>query len=55
LGHPKLREHLAAVTDNMKMAKVLGLTWDQFIVALDKTRPKWRPMPLFDQMEDEKE
>jgi hypothetical protein len=37
----------------MKTAKVLGLTWDRFIAALDKTRPKWRPMPLFDQLEEE--
>lgn len=55
IGHPKLREHLAAVTDNMKMAKVLGLTWDQFIEVLDKTRPKWRPMPLFDQFDEKPE
>ena len=52
-GHPKLREHLAGVTTAMKMAKVQGLTWEPFIELLDKTHPKYKPMPLFDGLDDD--
>jgi hypothetical protein len=52
-GHPKLREHLAGVTTAMKMAKVQGLNWEPFIELLDKTHPKYKPMPLFDDMDED--
>ncbi len=52
-GHPKLKEHLAGVTTAMKLAKIQGLGWDDFINLLDKTHPKFKPMPLFDNLEDE--
>ncbi|RIK75059.1 MAG: hypothetical protein DCC68_21935 [Planctomycetota bacterium] len=47
-GHPKLKEHLAGVTTAMKLAKIQGIGWDDFMKLLDKTHPKFKPMPLFD-------
>jgi hypothetical protein len=44
IGDPKLREHLAVVTDFMKVSD----TWKQFIALLDRARPKYKPMPLFE-------
>ena len=52
IGHPKLREHIAGVTTAMKMAKLQELSWSEFIKLLDKTHPKYKPMPLFDQLDD---
>lgn len=51
IGHPKLKEHLAGVTTAMKMAKFQGLSWEDFLKLLDKTHPKWKPMPLLDHTE----
>lgn len=51
MGHPKLKEHLAGVTTAMKMAKLQGLKWSEFLKLLDKTHPKWQSMPLFDNLE----
>jgi len=51
-GHPKLKEHLAGVTTAMKMAKIQGINWDDFLRLLDKTHPRFKPMPLFDSLED---
>jgi P63C domain len=51
IGHPKLKEHLAGVTTAMKMAKYQNMSWDDFMVLLDKTHPKQLPMPLFDKMD----
>ena len=51
IGHPKLKEHLAGVTTAMKFAKLQAMNWDQFINTLDKTHPKFKPMPLFDHLE----
>lgn len=48
-GHPKLKEHLSGVTTAMKFAHVQGMKWREFRKALDKTMPKWKPMPLFEQ------
>lgn len=48
MGHPKLKEHLAGVTTAMKMAKYQDLSWAEFLRLLDKTHPKYKPMPLFD-------
>ena len=48
IGHPKLKEHLAGVTTALKMAKQFELTWQEFIKALDKTHPKYKPLPLLD-------
>jgi hypothetical protein len=53
LGHPKLKEHLAGVTTAMKFAKIAGLGWDEFIDMLDKTHPKFKPMPLLKGVEDQ--
>lgn len=52
VGHSKLKEHLVGVTTAMKMAKYLGLDWSEFIKLLDKTHPKYHPMPLFEQLDD---
>jgi hypothetical protein len=54
IGHPKLKEHLAGVTTAMKFARIQGLDWDQFIAMLDKTHPKFKPMPLLKGIEDDK-
>jgi hypothetical protein len=51
-GHPKLKEHLAGVTTAMKFAKIQDMDWDQFLKALDKTHPKYHPMPLFDHLDE---
>jgi hypothetical protein len=48
VGHPKLKEHLAGVITALKLAKIQDLGWKQFLALLDKTHPKWHPMPLFD-------
>lgn len=52
-GHPKLREHLAAVTTAMKFAFHAGMRWQEFRKMLNKTMPKWQPMPLFDKQTSE--
>jgi P63C domain len=44
VGHPKLREHLAAVTVLMKASD----KWDQFMPMLDRALPRYVPLPLFD-------
>ena len=51
IGHPRLREHLAGVTAAMKTIKNLGLGWDELIKSLDKSHPKFKPMPLFDHLD----
>jgi hypothetical protein len=48
LGHPKLKEHLAAVTALMRASK----TKEQFMTMLDDSLPKWKPAPLFEQVND---
>lgn len=50
-GHPKLKEHLAGVTTALKLAKIQGLDWKEFVALLDKTHPRFKPMPLFDHLE----
>src|SRR4051812_37963784 len=52
-GHPKLKEFLSGIVSSMKFAKQLGMKWGDFLIVLDKTHPKYRPMPLFDQLEEE--
>jgi len=52
-GHPKLKEHLAGVTTALKLAKLQDVGWDQFLALLDKTHPKFKPMPLFDNLGDQ--
>jgi len=42
-GHPKLKEHLAAVTALLRAAK----TKEDFMIMLDKALPKFKPAPLF--------
>jgi hypothetical protein len=42
VGHPKLREHLAAVIALMRAST----NWDQFISMLDTALPKWADTPL---------
>lgn len=51
-GHPRLKEHLASVVTAMKMAKELGLSWEKFLTLLNKTHPRFLPMPLFDSDEN---
>ena len=48
-GHPKLREHLASVIALMKACD----DWDTFKKLLDRALPKYKAMPLFDDMEGE--
>lgn len=48
VGHPKLKEHLAGVTTAMKTATYLKMDWNTFLKLLDRTHPKYKPMPLFD-------
>jgi len=43
IGHPRLREHLAAVTALMKAAP----DWQSFVRGLNRALPKHLPMPLF--------
>ena len=50
IGHPKLREHLSGLISAMRFAKVMGIKWDSFLKTLDKTYPKYHPMPLFDSL-----
>lgn len=45
LGHPRLREHLAAVITLMRVSR----DWDQFMEFLDRAHPRWTeqlPLPL---------
>ena len=44
VGHPKLREHLASVTTLMKASD----KWDQFMAMVDRSLPRYKPLPLFD-------
>ena len=44
-GHPALKEHLSAVIALMKVAD----DKDAFMAMLDKAKPKFRPMPLFEE------
>ncbi len=48
IGHPKLLEHLAAVIAVMTISD----DWDEFKKNLDKAKPVWEPLPLFDQVSD---
>jgi hypothetical protein len=47
VGHPKLQQHLAAVTVLMKASD----TWDHFRPMLDRALPKYKRLPLFDGLE----
>ena len=47
VGHPRLREHLAAVIALMRAAS----TWEDFKRILERALPKYLPMPLFAQPE----
>jgi hypothetical protein len=47
LGNPKLLQHLSAVTALMKASD----GWDQFKTMLDRSLPKYRPLPLLDGLE----
>ena len=47
VGHPKLLQHLGAVTALMKVAE----TWDQFLPLVNKALPTQTRMPLFDGLE----
>lgn len=46
LGHPKLLEHLAAVTALMRASD----GWDQFYAMLERAIPKYTPLPLWEGM-----
>jgi hypothetical protein len=51
VGDPKLREHLASVVALMKAAD----TWHQFKEMINRALPRYAPLPLFDQAEEEQE
>ncbi|MGH9867346.1 MAG: P63C domain-containing protein [Candidatus Polarisedimenticolia bacterium] len=51
IGHPKLREHLAAVTALMRASQ----SWDSFKGMLDRALPKYKVLPLFDRENEEGE
>lgn len=46
IGHPKLEQHLHAVTVLMKANE----TWESFYVMLEKALPKYTPLPLWETM-----
>ena len=48
IGDPKLREHLSAVVALMKAAD----TWPQFMTMIDRSLKRYKPLPLFDQIEE---
>jgi hypothetical protein len=48
IGHPRLLEHLAAVTTLMRACDA----WDQFVPMLDRSLPRQVALPLFDGKED---
>jgi hypothetical protein len=47
IGHPKLLQHLASVTALMRASE----SWDQFKSMVDRALPKYKHLPLFDDME----
>jgi hypothetical protein len=47
LGHPKLLQHLSAVTALMRASE----GWRQFKTMIDKSLPKYKRLPLFDGLE----
>ena len=47
LGHPKLLQHLSAVTALMRASE----TWRQFKSMVDKALPRYKRLPLFDGFE----
>jgi hypothetical protein len=49
-GHPKLLQHLSAVTALMKVCN--DGDWDGFKTLLDKACPPYKDMPLFKGIED---
>ncbi|MBZ5501775.1 MAG: P63C domain-containing protein, partial [Acidobacteriia bacterium] len=49
LGHPKLLQHLSAVTALMKVSD----TWRQFKSMVDRALPRYKRLPLFDGLEPE--
>jgi len=51
VGHPKLLQHLSAVTAIMRLCD----KWEQFKPMLDRALPKYRRLPLFDGLEPEPE
>lgn len=46
-GHPKLREHLAALVALMKAST----TWDGFMRLVERALPKYAYLPLFDELD----
>lgn len=48
VGDPKLREHLAAVVALMKAAD----TWPQLMTMIDRSLKRYKPLPLFDQVQE---
>jgi P63C domain len=47
IGHPKLQQHLSAVTALMKASD----TWKQFKPMVERALPKYKRLPLFDGLE----
>jgi hypothetical protein len=47
IGHPKLQQHLSAVTALMKASD----SWKQFKPMMDRALPKYKRLPLFDGLE----
>ncbi|HWF37344.1 MAG TPA: P63C domain-containing protein [Candidatus Acidoferrales bacterium] len=47
VGHPKLQQHLSAVTALMKASD----SWEQFKPMVDRALPKYKRLPLFDGLE----
>lgn len=46
IGDPKLREHLASVVALMKAAD----DWSQFMKMINRSLPRYKPLPLFDRL-----
>ncbi len=47
VGHPKLQQHLSAVTALMKASD----SWEQFKPMVDRALPKYKRLPLFDELD----
>ena len=52
MGHPKLKEHLAKVITVLDIARLQGMSWDEFKKLLDSTVPKQPDAPLFAQLDE---
>ena len=53
VGHPKLLQHLGSIVTLMKLTPSGKDAWDELEATVDKIHKPYRPMPLFDHLEDD--